>query len=247
MTAATTERTRLESLRAKEAELAIEVDAARARISEYPALLHDARSRAVYAKPNVRPGKELDGEVAKITTRERKDLAALNGLEGDLSAVRSVLAIEAQRESERVADAARKQLAERHELEESAWTKAGSVFAELADAWEQYVTIAEESISYASSNGLNASDALAVIPAPASFKEFVALLLKASTDAEVHAEPFTEQLIDSGVFRTEHGGAVYDVRPAGTRTTEVRRRLDERDRLFHLVPDLRPVVRAPKG
>jgi hypothetical protein len=164
-----------------------------------------------------------------------------------LSAVRSVLAIEAQRESERVADATRKQLAERHELEESAWTKAGSVFAELADAWGQYVTIAEESISYASSKGLNASDALAVTPSPANFKEFIALLLAASTDAEVRAEPFTEQLIDSGLFRTAHGGVIQETGPAGTRTTEVRRRLDERDRLFHLVPDLRSAVRAPKA
>jgi hypothetical protein len=40
------------------------------------------------------------------------------------------------------------------------------------------------------------------------------------------------------------GGAVYEVRPAGTRQVETRRKLDYRDRLFHIVPDLRSVVRA---
>jgi hypothetical protein len=112
-----TEHSILDTLRAGEAELAVAVDETRARISLHPEQLHDARSKAIYAKPNVRTGAELNGEVAKITAREKKDLAALNGLEGDLSAVRSILAVEAQRESERTADAARKQLAERHDLE----------------------------------------------------------------------------------------------------------------------------------
>ena len=93
------------------------MDEARTRIALYPEQLHEARSRSIYAKPNVRPGAELNGEVARITAREKKDLASLNGLEGDLSAVRSVLAVEAQKESERIADTARRQLAERHELE----------------------------------------------------------------------------------------------------------------------------------
>jgi hypothetical protein len=33
------------------------------------------------------------------------------------------------------------------------------------------------------------------------------------------------------------------VRPAGTRQVEVRKRLDEQDRLYHVVPDLRSIVR----
>jgi hypothetical protein len=250
---ATAERTKLDTLRAKEADLTIEVEAARARIAEYPALLHDARSRAIYANPNVRPGAELNGEVAKITARERKDLAALNGLESDISAVRSVLAVESQRESERTADATRKQLAKRHELEESSWAHAGSVFAELANAWDRYLTLREESTSYARSNGLDATDALAVRPAPASFREFIALLLAASTDEDVRSEPHTEELVDSGIYGRrgsngeDLGGAVYDTRVVGTRTFDTRRRIDERDILFRVIPDLRSAVRSPTG
>jgi hypothetical protein len=37
-------------------------------------------------------------------------------------------------------------------------------------------------------------------------------------------------------------GVLYDVRPAGTRQVEVRRRLDYGDRLIHVLPDLRTVV-----
>ena len=40
------------------------------------------------------------------------------------------------------------------------------------------------------------------------------------------------------------GGAVYEVRSAGTRQVETRRKLDYGDRLYHLTPDLRSVVRA---
>jgi hypothetical protein len=245
MTVVTKTKVHLDQLRSREAELTEQVEAKRARISGYPEKIAEENRNLVYA--GKRPLTQLNSPLQKLRDAEKKDVTSLATLEGELSAVRSVIAEEDVRVREQATAEARAKLAERHELEESAWTKAGSVFAELADAYRQYVTIAKESISYASSNGLNASDALAITPAPASFKEFVALLLKAATDAEVRAEPFTEQLIDSGNFRTEHGGVVYDVRPAGTRTIEVRRRLDERDRLFHLVPDLRSVVRAPKG
>jgi hypothetical protein len=218
----------------------------------YPQELHEPRQRSWYSSPKARPGAELTGEVAKLTAKEKKDVASLNGFQGDLAAVRAILAVEAQRESERTADAARKQLASRHELEESAWTDAGRVFAELANAWNRYVTIAEESITYASSNGLDASDAPAVTPAPASFKDFIALLLAASTDEDVRSAPHTEELLDSGIFgrRGSNGedldGATYDTRIVGTRTVDTRRRLDERDVLYRVVPDLRHVVRAPK-
>jgi hypothetical protein len=238
------QRTRLELLQAKEAELAIEVDAARARIVEYPALLHDARSRAIDAKPNVRPGAELNGEVAKIMARERKDLAALNGLEGDLSAVRSVIAVEAARVAEEETAVARAQTQELHAKEEAVWKQAGELLGELASVWNSYVELAEEEDRFASVNGLGASGVLAVEPAPLSFKSWLLLLHKAATDPEVRLEPYEEQLIDAGTFRTEHGGVVYDVRPAGTRQVEVRRKLDYGDRLVHVVPDLRSVVRA---
>jgi hypothetical protein len=79
---------------------------------------------------------------------------------------------------------------------------------------------------------------------PLSFKSFLLLLHTAATDPEVRLEPYEEQLIDAGAFRTEHGNVVYDVRPAGTRQVEMRRKLDHGDRLHDLIPDLTPVVRA---
>jgi hypothetical protein len=246
---ATTERPKLDVLRAKEAELAIEVDAAHARIAEYPQLLHDARSRAVYAKPNVRPGAELNGEVAKITARERKDLGALNGLEGDLSAVRSVIAVEAARVAEEETAAARAQQAEYRDQEEAVWNRAGELIGELATVWNDYVQVAEEEDRLAQASGLAGSGILAIEPAPSTFKAFLLLLLSASTDADVRSEPHTEQFVDSGIYGrrdsdgNDIGGAVYDTRIVGTRTRETRRRLDERDVLYHVVPDLRSVVR----
>jgi hypothetical protein len=66
---------------------------------------------------------------------------------------------------------------------------------------------------------------------------------------EVRAEPYTEQLVDSGIYGNRDGdgnvlpGATYQTRHMGTRQVEVRRRLDERDLLYHAVPDLRSVVR----
>jgi hypothetical protein len=247
---ATTERPKLEVLRAKEAELAIEVDAVRARIAEYPDLLHDARSRAVYAKPNVRPGAELNGEVAKITARERKDVAALNGLEGDLSAIRSVINAEAARMAEEETAEARAQLEQLHKREEGVWVRAGELFGDLAGVWNELVEIVEEESQVATANRLEAPGVLAVEPVPPTFKSFLLLLHIASTDPEVRAEPHKQQLMDSGIFgrRDEHGnalpGAYYDTRPAGMQTTEVRRRLDEHDRLFHLIPALGSIVRA---
>jgi hypothetical protein len=248
---AVAERTKLDldQLRQRESELAEKVEATRSRLSEYSTLIAAARRDAVYAgRP--RPGGELGGSVRTLTDNERKDATALVGLEGDLSAIRSVIAEEAARLAEEDLAEARKQIAELHKREELLWTKAGEVFAELAGVWNQFVEIAEQEDAFASTNGLVGSGVLSVEPAPATFKAFLLLLLTASTDAEVRAEPVTEQLADIGAFgrRDEHGndlgGAVYDVRPAGTKTVEVRRRLDDFDRLFSLTPDLRSVVRA---
>jgi hypothetical protein len=97
-------------------------------------------------------------------------------------------------------------------------------------------------------DGLDGSGALAVIPAPASFRSFLLLLHTAATDPSVRAEPHEEALVDIGIFgrRDENGndigGPAYDVRPAGTRTVETRRRLDDQDRFYRLIPDLRSVV-----
>ena len=72
--------------------------------------------------------------------------------------------------------------------------------------------------------------------------------MSAATDADVRSEPHTEQLVDSGVYGrrdsagNDIGGSVYDTRIVGTRTRKTRRRLDERDVLYHVVPDLRSVV-----
>jgi hypothetical protein len=244
MTTTTKRSTKLELLRARESELAIAVDEARARVAAYPEQLHEARSRAIYAKPNVRPGAELNSEVSKLNAKERKDVDGLRTLEADLSACRGVLAIEAQRVAEEETAAAREQTEELHAKEEAIWKEAGSLIAEFATCWNAYVQLVEESHRFASANGLESSEALAVTPGPDSFKAFVDLILTAALDEEVRAPAHEVPLIDSGVFRGEHGVNVYDVRPAGSKSVEVRRRLDQRDVLFSAVPDLRSVVLA---
>jgi hypothetical protein len=246
----TTQKSKLDMLAEQEARLTEEVEAARSRISEYPALLHDARSRAIYAKPNVRPGAELNSEVSKLNAKEKKDLASLRSLEQDLSAICSVLAVEAQHEAERETEAARAQLAELHRREEEIWGDAGKLLGELATVWNAYTELAEQESRVAQESGLDGSGALAVTPAPLSFKAWLLLLHRAATDPEVRAEPYQEQLIDAGLFgnRDSDGnalpGVVYDVRPAGTREVDVRKKLDYGDRLHDLIPDLTPVVRA---
>jgi hypothetical protein len=52
------------------------------------------------------------------------------------------------------------------------------------------------------------------------------------------------ELTETGIYGNGHGGASYETRPAGIQTTEVRRKLDHADRLFHLIPALGGVVRA---
>jgi hypothetical protein len=253
MTTTTERSTKLELLRARETELAITVDEARSRIAEYPALLHDARSRAIYAKPNVRPGAELNSEVSKLNAKERKDVDGLRALEADLSACRGVIATEAARVHEEETAGARKALELLHEQEKGIWIKAGTLLGELATTWNAYVEQVEQSHQVTSANDLEGSDALAVSPGPNSFREFLDLLLTAATDETVRSEPYTEQLVDSGVYGRrgsngeDLGGAVYDTKVVGTRTVDTRRRLDERDVLYRVVPDLRSVVHTPKG
>jgi hypothetical protein len=177
------------------------------------------------------------------TITDRRTPGELFGsLEQDLSAIRSVLAVEAQRETEKAVEATRKQLAGLHEQEREIWSNAGKLLAELVGIWNSYTEQVQEASRFAAANRLPNSDALAVTPGPGSFKAFLDLLLTAATN-EVRAADYQAPLIDVGAFRTEHGGAVYAVKPAGTETMVVRRRLDERDVLFHLVPDLRSIVR----
>lgn len=73
------------------------------------------------------------------------------------------------------------------------------------------------------------------------FKSWLLLLHAAATDPAVRGEPYEEQLIDAGAFRTEHGNVAYDVKPAGTRQVEMRSKLDSGDRLHDLIPDLTAV------
>jgi hypothetical protein len=243
------ERPKLDVLRAKEAELAIEVDAARARIAAYPEQLHEARSRAIYAKPNVRPGAELNSEVAKLNAKEKKDLDGLRALEADLSACRGVIAIEAQRVTEEATAEARAQLEQMHVKEEKTYQRAGELLGDLAAVWNELVEIVEEEAQVATSNRLDSPGILAVEPVPSTFKAFLLLLHTAATDPAVHAAPHVQELTETGIFgrRDEHGnalpGAYFDTRPAGTKTTIVRRKLDEHDRLFHLIPALGSIVR----
>jgi hypothetical protein len=237
----------LDQLRKRETELAEQVEATRGRLSEYSTLIAEARREAVYAG-KARPGGELGGAVRALIDKDRKDATALIGLEGDLSAVRSVIAEEAARQAEQETAEARAQLALSHEQEEAIWAAAGKLLGELASTWNKYVELAEQEDKLANASGI-ATGILAVEPAPLSFRSWLLLLHVAATDQEVRAEPHTEQLVDSGVYgrRDEHGndigGAVYDTRTVGTRTLETRRRLDERDVLYRVVPDLRSIVR----
>jgi hypothetical protein len=249
MSIATKPKVDLDQLRAREAELAERVEATRARLSEYSTSIAEARREAVYAG-KARPGGELAGPVERLRKKERQDASALPGLEGDLSAVRSVIAEESARLAEAETAEARKQLEQLHEQEEGVYQRAGVLFASLADVWNELVEIIESEDQFVQANKLEGSGVLAVEPTPASFRAFLLLLHSAATDADVRAEPHTEQLVDSGIYgrRDENGndigGATYDTRIVGTRTLETRRRLDERDVLFNVVPDLRSVVRA---
>jgi hypothetical protein len=96
MTAATKTKVDLDQLRSREAELAEQVEATRGRLSEYSTLIAEARREAVYAG-KARPGGELGGSVRTLVDKDRKDATALIGLEGDLSAIRSVIAEESER------------------------------------------------------------------------------------------------------------------------------------------------------
>jgi hypothetical protein len=245
MTVATNTKVDLDQLRSREAELAEQVEAKRARISEYPEKIAEANRDLVYA--GKRPLTQLNSPLQKLRDAEKKDVASLVTLEGELSAVRSVIAVEEARAAEEETAAARAAMQEFHSKEEATWEKAGKAFAELSDVWNQYVELAEEEDRFAAANGIDGADALAVVPAPLSLKSFLLLLYRAATDPEVRLEPYEEQLIDAGTFSTEHGGVVYDVRPAGTRQIEVRKKLDYGDRLIHVLPDLRSVRKLQLG
>ena len=84
-------------------------------------------------------------------------------------------------------------------------------------------------------------------PAPVSLTSFLRTLVDITTDPAgvFRAEPYEEQLIDSGPIRNENGGVVQKVAPAGTRKVRQRRSIDANDVLYSITPDLRGKVRVP--
>ena len=136
-----------------------------------------------------------------------------------------------------------------HVKEEKAYQRAGELLSDLAAVWNELVEIVEEESQIAAANRLDPPGILAVEPVPADFKAFLSLLRVAATDPAVHAAPHVQELTETGIFgrRDSDGnalpGAYFDTRPAGTKTTIVRRKLDEHDRLFHLVKPLGSILR----
>jgi hypothetical protein len=249
-----TKQTLLERLQVKQVELTAEVEEARARVAEYPALLQEAREKSWYASPQRRPGTELNGEVRKLTDREQKDLAKMRSLEQDLSALNAVVNEEATREAERSLIEVRKRDNQERTRQRELIKQAGEQFAELFDTYDDLLAAAEDHarirdearrtlpanlLAYLDSEG----PALLLSPMPTTFQAFTRMLHEAATNPELRSEPYVEPLIDAGVFSTESGARVYDVRTAGTRLVDTRKRLDDRSILIELVPDLRSSVR----
>jgi hypothetical protein len=245
----TVERTRLELLQEQEATLAEQVEQLIEKIAVYPEQIRAAREEAFYAKPSKRPLASLNSPLQKLIDAEKADVVKLNGLQADLAAVRNVIQQEDVRVREQETAGAREQLAKLHDKEEKVWQRAGELLGDLAAVWNELVEIVEEESQLAAANRLDGSGILAVEPVPSDFKAFLSLLHVAATDPAVHAAPHVQELTETGIFgrRDEHGnaltGAYFDTRPAGTQTTIVRRKLDEHDRLFHLIPALGSIVR----
>ena len=65
---------------------------------------------------------------------------------------------------------------------------------------ERAFGIIETEDRFVQMSGLEGSGVLAVELTPSTFKAFLLLLLSAATDADVRSEPFTEQLVDSGIY-----------------------------------------------
>jgi hypothetical protein len=173
----------------------------------------------VYAG-KARPGGELGGSVRTLTDKERKDATALVGLEGDLSATRSVIAEESERLALEATAEARAALEVLHTKEEAVWSRAGELIGQLAMTWNSLVEVVEEESQVAAASGLD-SHIPAVEPVPSDFKAFLSLLSVAATDPAVHAAPHVQELTETGIFgrRDENGNALrvltsIHVRPA---------------------------------
>jgi hypothetical protein len=220
----TAQRVNTDNLRAHEAEIEEQLDDVRARVASYPDLLHAARERAVYAGKR-RPGGDLTGEIRKLAEKERKDVASLRELQGELAAVQSVLAAEAQRQAEESLVEIREQDETFRERQTELVKEAGKVFAslvaiynDLIESFEQHDQARDKVRRKLPPNLAEVLDAggsfLAVSPTPVTFVSFLRMLREAATDSNYRA----------GVA----GGGV---------------RFDERDVLVRAVPDLRGKIR----
>lgn len=225
MTTATAVNT--DALRAHEAELEALLDDARARVQSYPDLLHAARERAVYAGKR-RPGGDLTGEIRKLAEKEKKDVASLRELQGDLAAVRSVLAAEAQREAEESLARVRARDEQYRAAQADVVSKAAAAFVGLVEAWGEFCAQVEEhartredavrSLPPNLSHHLRAESApLLLTPTPKTFEAFVRMLTDATLDPNKR-----------GYREGVEGGGV---------------RLDLRQALVGLTPDLRGTLR----
>jgi hypothetical protein len=231
----------LAQLRQHEAEMIQERDEAQARLAEYEPKQAAAREQHYFTKGTKRPLGNANSALQKLLDAEQKDLAALRSLEADLSAIR--VAIEARDAAvrEQKTAEARKEVEQLNEKEEAIWESAGALFEQLVSTWGEHGAIVRETRSLARANGLDASDTLAVEPAPETFRDFVGLLLDVCLDptGQRRTPDREEQLLDSGPIRTETGELVHRIRPAGTRLVQVRRPADHHDRLIAILPDLR--------
>ena len=125
--------------------------------------------------------------------------------------------------------------------------RAGKLFAQLVDVYGEIVDLLQQEDYHANASGLDGPGIAAVEPAPVSLTSFLRTLVDITTDPAgvFRAEPYEEQLIDSGPIRNENGGVVQKVAPAGTRKVRQRRSIDANDVLYSITPDLPGKVRVP--
>ncbi len=230
MTVATKPKLDLDHLRNREAELAEQVEATRGRLSQYSSLIAEARREAVYAG-KARPGGELGGSVRTLTDKEKKDATALIGLEGDLSATRSVIAEEVARLAEGELLEIREQDKRERDRQAELLRQAGAKFAELVGIFNELVEAVEEHdrSRTAAKHALPANlaayldaegQALLLSPMPVTFAAFLRMLSDAMLDPNRR-----------GYREGPRAGGI---------------RLDDREALVELTPDLRETVRRPE-
>jgi hypothetical protein len=220
-------RVNVAELREREASLAAQLEDVRGRVAAYPELIQEARVQTVYAGPK-RPGGDLTGAVRKLSEKERKDVASLRELQGDLAAVRSVLEREAQREAEHALAHVRTQDEQYRAAQSDVLKRAGTAFVDLVRAWGEFCAQVEEhaqtrenaarSLPPNLSQHLLAESApLLLTPTPKTFEAFVRMMTDATLDPNKR-----------GYREGVEGGGV---------------RLDLRQALVGLTPDLRGQVR----